>query len=391
MTTTLVHITPRFAPQIDGVGDYARLLATELQRTCGWQSRFVVGEPAWTQSLPGGALTQEFPAIAVARRDAAALGDAIADADAVLLHYVSYGFNARGVPWWVNRAIRRWKQSATPERPRTLVIVFHELWASGPPWRSEFYLGPIQKHLIRELHALADGCITSTPNMHRRLEALGPGKTTFAPIPSCVAPPALAQPHRHTGGPVTLIIFGQEASRKLTVETHASLIRALHEAGLLKELRAVGRGCTAGPVPSADVAALLKFLPAHTITTHRDLPPDALAAQLAGADLFLTYYPSAFLCKSSALTAAMACGCPPILPETNQAEPLVPGREVLACDGSNMAIERIITSIQTGEIQHLSRAVRAWYDANASWERTTEAVAKHLPDRSRRAKPNRLE
>lgn len=374
----LTHITPRFAPLIDGVGDYARLLARELQRTHGWPSRFIVGEPAWAEAGKTGAPAGEFPAVAVSRRDAAALSTAIAGAEVIVLHYVSYGYNSRGVPFWVNRAIRRWKQSATAEKPRRFIIVFHELWASGPPWRSEFYLGPVQKYLIRELHGLADGSITSTPNMHRRLDALSPGKTKFAPIPSCVQPPALAQRRWHPGGPVTVVIFGQQASRKLTVETHAPLIRALHAAGLLKELRAVGKGCTGGPNPSADVAALRKILPAEVISTQRDLPPEALAASLAEADLFLTYYPSAFVCKSSALTAAMACGCPPVLPETNEAHPLVPEREVLACDGSATAIKRIITLIQTGQIERLGRAARAWYDAHATWERTIEAVAQHL-------------
>ena len=378
MTKALVHITPRFAPQIDGVGDYARLLANELRQTSGVQSRFIVGEPSWEQVSKPVPAPGDFPAVAVSRRESGALEDAIGEADAVLLHYVSYGYNSRGVPFWINQALRRWKRAASPDQPRRLVIVFHELWASGPPWRSEFYLGPIQKHLIRELQSLADGSLTSTPNMYRRLEALSSGKTAFAPIPSCVQPPELGAARWHTGGPVTLVIFGQEASRRLTVNRHAKLIVALHTAGLLKELRVAGKGCVGGDHPSADVAELRKILPPASISTYRDLAPEALAAVLAGSDFFLSYYPSAFLCKSSALTAAMACGCLPVLPEADEAQPLVPGRDVLGCDGSVEAVSGIVALIQTGQVGRLGQAARAWYDASASWRLSTEAVARHL-------------
>src|SRR5678809_1449918 len=45
--TPIVQIVPRFAPAICGVGDYARWLATKLERSHGINTRFVVGDPTW--------------------------------------------------------------------------------------------------------------------------------------------------------------------------------------------------------------------------------------------------------------------------------------------------------------------------------------------------------
>jgi hypothetical protein len=366
----VTHITPRFWPQIDGLGDYARLLGGDLRQRFGFESAYIVGDPNWSNH----ASPAEFSVRAVQARAVDALLRELDAVESLVLHYVGYGYQTRGTPFWINRAVRRWKQ----ERPlRRLVIVFHELWASGPPWKSEFYLGWIQRRLVEDLHELADGSVTSTPIMFEKLNAIRPGKTAFAPIPSCVTPPLPADSAARKDG-VTLTVFGQEASRMLTVQSHSKLVQALHRAGVLEELRVIGKGATSGSSPSKDVAALSRLLPPEKLNVLGDQGATELATALAGGDLFLSYYPSAYLCKSSALTAAMACGCLPVLPELKNAAPLVANREILECDGGEASIERIIDLIKAGKIPELCRHARSWYEANASWFVTTDAVARFL-------------
>lgn len=51
-----------------------------------------------------------------------------------------------------------------------MISVFHELYASGPPWTSAFYVSPLQRFLFRTLASLSDTVVTSTPAYKRTLE-----------------------------------------------------------------------------------------------------------------------------------------------------------------------------------------------------------------------------
>ncbi len=366
----VTHITPRFAPQIDGLGDYGRLLALELGRAHGCTNRGIVGDPAWARLAEG--TTSPFPVAAVRERTADELLRKLGNAKTVILNYVGYGYHQRGTPFWINRAIGRWK-SASPSR--RLIVVFHELWASGPPWKSEFYLGFIQRRLVSELHRMCDAALTSTPLMFRMLEAIQPGKTQFQPIPSNLPTLTLEVRTLHHQGPVSVIAFGQEASRRLGIRAHTELLRALHREGLLAGIRVVGKGADASETPSDDVRLLRTFLPSDLIAATSDVSASEGAALLGRSDLFLSYYPSALLCKSGALMAALGSGCVPILPEATKANPLAEGRELLACDGSEEQIRLIVDRVRSAGLANLAEAGWNWYQRNASIEVVGSTVA----------------
>ena len=46
--------------------------------------------------------------------------------------------------------------------------MFHEFHAMGPPWRSSFWLSPLQRRLATSLTRLSDGLVTSL-ELHRRI------------------------------------------------------------------------------------------------------------------------------------------------------------------------------------------------------------------------------
>ena len=76
----------------------------------------------------------------------------------VLLQYVGYGYEKRGCPVWLMRALGAWHKALGARR---LVTMFHELYAFGPPWRSSFWTTPMQQWIARTLAELSDGCLTN--------------------------------------------------------------------------------------------------------------------------------------------------------------------------------------------------------------------------------------
>src|SRR5207244_7950676 len=98
------------------------------------------------------------------------LDEPFRDFDHVLLHYVNYGFQKRGVPFRllsILRALRR-------QHRNKLVTIFHELYASGPPWTSAFWLRPVQIHLAKSVACLSDECIVSSDNFFSELKRMVP-------------------------------------------------------------------------------------------------------------------------------------------------------------------------------------------------------------------------
>lgn len=366
--STVLHLVPHFAPQIDGVGDYARLLARQWRGDHGPESRFLVGDPTWR----AGGADGEFAAARVETRDAAALAAALEGEARVLLHYVGYGYDRRGVPGWLPAGLERWRAGGADRR---LAVVFHELWSAGPPWRSEFFLQPLQRRLVARLHRLGAVAVASSLAAVGRLDRIERGKTRFQPVPSNLPAVALDGRSWHQGGPVAVAVFGLEATRRRSVREHERLLRALDGAGLLREVRVIGRG--AGPA-AAEVRWLRSWLPAERVMAIGDGSAEEASRRLAGADLFLSCYPSRWACKSGALMAALACGCVPVLKEATAAAPLAADRELLVCDGSPEAMARFVERVRSMPLGPIGQAGWRWQGHHAAWPATAERLAAWL-------------
>ncbi|MGI8431100.1 MAG: hypothetical protein ACR2MW_02255, partial [Chthoniobacterales bacterium] len=120
---TILQILPRAPGSREGVGDYAGILAAELERAHGYRTEFVTG------TTLAGANWGPPPF------------------EAVVLHYVNYGYHPRGVPSWLPKKLAQ-MQAGSGHR---LVTIFHELYASSS-WRgSAFWLQPLQKRIARAI------------------------------------------------------------------------------------------------------------------------------------------------------------------------------------------------------------------------------------------------
>src|SRR5437867_482095 len=106
MTTALeiVQILPRLPPSISGVGDYAYLLARELRATREIHTHFIVCDPFWE----GAGHLDGFTVNRVNDRRPHELMKQISHCEmpaALVLQYVGYGYQKRGCPVWLVKAL----------------------------------------------------------------------------------------------------------------------------------------------------------------------------------------------------------------------------------------------------------------------------------------------
>jgi glycosyltransferase involved in cell wall biosynthesis len=278
------------------------------------------------------------------------------DADRVLLHYSGYGYDKRGIPNWLAEGLEEFLEESSAQ----CGVFFHELWSSGPFWKSEFYLGGAQKRLARRLHDLADVTFTSTRKMQRLLA--NHDETLVLLIPSVV--PA-KRAHKAASKRLRLAVFGQEHTRARSLRRHAKLVSILVRMGMLESLLVIGKearreevdqciGTAAGEIAIAiSNASILEI---------RDV--------LSEADAFLSFYPANLVTKSSSIMSSLACGCPVILPSGDGADQFVPQPPYMVCDGSESRVRALLQAREHGFWTEIGEASFDWYEAHASWDVT---------------------
>ena len=284
----IVQIVPHLPPPVEGVGAYAAALADVLAKRFDVETRFLVGDPAWS----GGNGARPVPA-----RTAAGLAGDLGNESTALLHYVNYGYQRRGCPVWLVEGLARWHAGGTGRR---LIVLFHEVWASGPPWRSSFWLQPLQRRLAAKVAGMSGGAVTSLqrygelvrPWMERR-------DVIVMPVFSTVGEPAavglLAQRTRR------IAVFGGAGVRRRTYGTFSS--------ALAETARRLGMAeiCDVGPpidLPLEVGGIPVRALGVLTAPEVRDLLLDSAAGFLA--------YPPDFLPKSTIYAAYCAHGVLPV-------------------------------------------------------------------------------
>lgn len=329
-------MTMRLPPALCGVGDYTWCLWHEWANPAPpW--RFVVADGAKeTAALPQG------PEVRQAVASAGGVRTALNGVDTLGLMYTPYGYDKSGAPAWLAEGLTRWKQNGG-----RLVVMFHEALSSGPPWRRSFWKAPAQKRVIREIGALADVALTSTPRFQDRLSDCDI-ETRLCPVPSNV--PRVDNPER-SGERLRVVVFGLPQSRRKALRRHQLLIEELQRRDRLGKLIIVG-------APAANAEAT--FVYAEKLKFTGELAPDAIAQTLANADLFLCAHPPDEVRKSGALAAALANGCPVAVRGTRP--PNHP--PALYYEEAEPTADLIIRET----LDTLSKAGRKWYDANASWD-----------------------
>lgn len=238
--TKITTLVPRLPPAVDGLGDYGLNLARQLRRDFGLITDFVVGDPNWVGTAP----LEGFIVKQVVVQSVTALLDLLPSESnssaIVLLHYVGYGYAKRGCPFWLVEGLERWRK-AVSNNNRYLVTMFHEIYAFGPLWTSQFWTSPLQKKLAARLACLSDRCVTSKQEYAEIISQLSQEKHTKIPAlpvfsnvgePEHV-PPLVDRPRR-------LVVFGGRGPRSRVYQRSPLALEQTCRELAIKEIIDVG-------------------------------------------------------------------------------------------------------------------------------------------------------
>lgn len=284
----LTQVVPRLPPPPEGIGSYALSLAGALASHCAVESRFVL-PVATARAADFG----ELPAATI-EPHAAELEEALSDCDApVLVHYANYGYERRGCPRWLLEGLTRWLAAG---RDRRLVTFFHEVYASGPPWRSSFWLRPEQRRIAASMARAS--AVTST-SLELYAEMLRPWverTPAVLPVFSTIGEPGEVPAWEER--PARLVVFGGRGARDAAFGPLAP------ELELACRRLGIEEVCDVGP----PLASLPDRLGPATVVRHGVLPAPEVSALLLAARAGYLAYPAHFLAKSTIFAAYAAHG-----------------------------------------------------------------------------------
>lgn len=326
----VVQIVPHLPPPVEGVGAYAMALADVLAKRFDVETRFLVGDPAWSGRIGNGTRP-------VTARTAAGLFAELDNESTVLLHYVNYGYQRRGCPVWLVEGLARWRHGSAERR---LIALFHEVWASGPPWRSSFWLWPLQRRLAAAVAGMSGGAITSLQRYGELLRPwMGGHGISVMPVFSTVGEPetagGLAERARR------IVVFGGAGVRR---RAYGDFLPALAKTAAKLAAEEI---CDVGP--AIELPAEVGGVPVRPMGL---LPADAVSDLLLDSTAGFLAYPPAFLPKSTIFAAYCAHGTVPVCAwdRHSQDGPLSAGRHYWTGSGDEEAI---------------ASAAREWYGGHS--------------------------
>src|SRR5436190_4361149 len=179
---TVLQIVPHLPGTFDGVGDYALNLARALSADHGITSTFLVATTTSATSKDGYAV--------ISVLNPAASAELAGRHEHVILHYANYGYQARGVPF----RLRTFAKHLRPQLRGRWVTMFHELYASAPPWSSAFWLRPSQVRIARDVIDVSSSCVVSNPPIEAAIHAYDATKQIrLVPVLSNFGEPELTE------------------------------------------------------------------------------------------------------------------------------------------------------------------------------------------------------
>ena len=189
------------------------------------------------------------------------------------------------------------------ERPRikSVGIFFHELYASGPPWGSAFWLSPVQKHIARRLAELSDFWITNREGSAQWLRPFAGDKPhAVLPVFSNVGEMPAYSPVRVP----KIVVFGGAALRMATYRAAGNALFVWAQAQGL-EIHDMG--------PAISDPVILKSLQDARVVQHGRIAKEEVSSQLSDASLGILAYSVDYVAKSGVFAAYCAHGVCPLL------------------------------------------------------------------------------
>ena len=337
----ILQIVPRLPPYSDGVGDYARLLASQLATEHNIQTEFVTFRPGTkTPNTTDGFITHKLQT----HTAKAFLSLLSKEIDGILLHYSNYPYlqGKLDAPFWLVNALKLAKKSCS------LIVMYHEL--PTLKWKKLRILNPIQTKVSKRLAKIADTVVTDSHHFKTHLEKWTNSSVNSLPDFSTIGEPKPEQIRPLKDRKSRLVIFGG-SDRKRAYQSLDSLLTACLQLNL-SEVCDIGSPQTL-PSDSFDNITFTEmgFQPAKTI---REIFLDSVAGLID-----YTRFPGD-LGKSSVFAAFCAHGLMPISTAYNpsEADGIFPNKQyaTIGEDFSSWSIE---------QQQQIADQAREWYSGHS--------------------------
>ena len=329
----------------DGVGDYARILEKSLQGRYAQETVFVSAKDV------SNAAGNQY--------------------DHIILHYVNYGYQKRGVPFTLLRCLRQLRRSGHGR----LLTIFHELYASGSPWQSAFWLRPFQIHIARSISRISDVCIVSSDAMARQLQRLTPNvRVRIHPVFSNFGEPSLLQTQMENRNQHHWVICGGTALVQRSLRSFCAIKKQIPHAFSPDELFVLGGN------DNPAVRSLLSGL-TETRSNYRPQIVAEEASQILATCSFawLDYFhrpdvPTDALLKSSAFAAACAHGVITVLPHPGS----IISVEADALPGPYFVNAQRCELPSEQDRHKIAKAIYDWYQSHVASEHLAREIARAL-------------
>jgi hypothetical protein len=368
--TSILQVVPGFKPDVDGMGDFSRRLGTALWEKHSIRSHYVVfRQPDVpldvreiapnTISYPSGAS----PALLLNHIEELRR---ISNFDAVLVHYGPYAYSPLGRPKVFGKTLE------TLGRGSNLSVFFHELYASGRPWKRAFWTNSEQKQCVADLLRQTTIAFTSNSEYMQKLESLNMAATPLVKIPvvSNIGEPLLLPPLAERTR--QLVIFGQLANRTRLYKKHKGTLKTVCKLLGVHTVIDVGSG-SSSLIPSQLNQAVVRSVGWMDDQQLSALLSDSIAGVIG-------YWPDVWE-KSGVMAAYQAHAMIPVLipleSRRAQAPSFVP--YVVVED-----LVRAVTkdgSISIEQMQSISNASHDYYLQNQSVYRCAEVIGSRLISR----------
>lgn len=329
-----ITIVPALPPRVNGLGDYACLLARDLRKEYQWDTVFFCTDTFCAQEAEG------FKVEIIAEQNADVLTAAFEkhSPGIIIVHYVGYAYSSTGCPFWLLRSLQSWKET----RPACKIIcIFHEMYASGKPWQKAFWTHSLQKKIAFAMVDLADVAVTNTEVTFSIIRKRADKKAVFLPVFSNIGELSIVPPFHEREN--VLVIFGSAPLRAKVTEKSSDELQQWLE--LLKPDRIM----EIGP-PARQTKTSLHGTP---VVNTCILSGKAISEILSKSRFGMIRYPSSLLCKSGVFAAYASHGVIPVVlgkpGEDQSGNRLKPGVHYLADFKTS------------GNFETLSRNISAWY------------------------------
>jgi hypothetical protein len=357
---TLLQIVPLVPGGIDGVGDYALTVSRRLRDEFGCETTFAAFNAGSAEDVSG------FDVVPLETLP----DDRAPKFDNILLHYVNYGFQKRGVPFRLMSIL-----SALRKQHRgKLITIFHELYASGPPWQSAFWLQPLQIHLAKRVARLSDSCIVSSESFLRQVKRLAPSANVeLHPVPSTFGEPSLSAGEIANRDPHQWAIIGGNVLLERSLRSLSRLRHRIPDSIAPRKLNVIGGH------ESAIIRSLIAALGVESVYRPSVAANDASNILRTCAYVWFDYFhrpdvESSVILKSSAFASACAHAAIPVFPH--------PGSPI-SIEGDQLAGPFFIShdkkDVPTPENRAaIAQSIHNWYQRHASSGCLSNALAEML-------------